>query len=81
MQWIVDNWLILLLGGGMVAMHLFGHGHGHGRGGHGGHGRGDPRRRNTDEHASHRHETQDGQTAIDEDEKAGQDRKSGERKA
>lgn len=38
MQWILDNWLLLLLGGGMVAMHLFGHGHGgHG---HGGHGRG-----------------------------------------
>ena len=32
MQWILDNWLILLLGGGMVAMHLFGHGHGgHGK--------------------------------------------------
>lgn len=33
MQWILDNWLLLLLGGGMVAMHVFGHGHGgHGRG-------------------------------------------------
>ena len=31
MQWIVDNWLILLLIGGMLAMHLFGHGHGHGK--------------------------------------------------
>ena len=43
MQWILDNWLLLLLGGGMVAMHLFGHGHGghgHGGHGHGGHGRG-----------------------------------------
>jgi hypothetical protein len=33
MQWITDNWLILLFGGGMIAMHLFGHG------GHGGHGK------------------------------------------
>lgn len=31
MQWIVENWLILGVGGAMVAMHLFGHGHGHGR--------------------------------------------------
>jgi hypothetical protein len=37
MQWISDNWLLLLLGGGMLAMHLFGHGK---RGGHGGHGGG-----------------------------------------
>ncbi|MBI1220769.1 MAG: hypothetical protein GC186_19750 [Rhodobacteraceae bacterium] len=40
MQWILDNWLIVLLFGGMAAMHLFGHGHGghsgHGNGGHGG---------------------------------------------
>lgn len=40
MQWIIDNWLLLALGGGMIAMHMFGHGHGHGKGkgGHGGHG-------------------------------------------
>jgi hypothetical protein len=25
MEWINENWLWLLLGGGMVAMHLFGH--------------------------------------------------------
>ena len=31
MQWIIDNWVLVLLGGGMVAMHMFGHGHGHGR--------------------------------------------------
>ncbi len=37
MQWIIDNWLLILFGGGMIAMHLFGHGHGHG--GHGGHGK------------------------------------------
>lgn len=35
MQWIVDNWVLLLLGGGFLAMHLFGHGHGHGRKGKG----------------------------------------------
>jgi len=39
MQWFIDNWVLVLLGGGMVAMHLFGHGHGHGRKG-GGHGSG-----------------------------------------
>lgn len=44
MQWLAENWFLVLLGGGMVAMHLFGHGHGgHGGGkgddgGHGGHG-------------------------------------------
>lgn len=26
MQWVIDNWVWLLLGGGMIAMHLFGHG-------------------------------------------------------
>lgn len=32
MQWVIDNWILLLFGGGMIAMHLFGHGHGgHGR--------------------------------------------------
>jgi len=36
MQWLTDNWFLVLLGGGMVAMHLF-HGHG-GHGGHGSHG-------------------------------------------
>ena len=30
MQWLLDNWIWVLLGGGMVAMHLFGHG-GHGK--------------------------------------------------
>lgn len=30
MQWIIENWIWLLLGGGFVAMHLFGHG-GHGK--------------------------------------------------
>jgi len=38
MQWITDNWVLLLFGGGMIAMHLFGHGHG-GHGGHGGCGK------------------------------------------
>ena len=32
MQWMFDNWILILFGGGMIAMHLFGHG------GHGGHG-------------------------------------------
>ena len=32
MQWIIENWLLLLVGGGFVALHLFGHGHGHKRG-------------------------------------------------
>lgn len=31
MQWISENWVTILLIGGMLAMHLFGHG----RGGHG----------------------------------------------
>lgn len=34
MQWITENWLLLLLGGGMLAMHLFGHGKHGGKGGH-----------------------------------------------
>lgn len=34
MQWITENWLLILLGGGMVAMHLFGHGKHGGKGGH-----------------------------------------------
>ena len=38
MQWIIDNWLTVVLIGGMFAMHMFGHGHG-GHGGHGGHRR------------------------------------------
>jgi hypothetical protein len=35
MQWITENWILLLLGGGMLVMHMFGHGK---HGGHGGHG-------------------------------------------
>jgi hypothetical protein len=33
MPWIIENWVVLLLVGGMIAMHLVGHIHGHG--GHG----------------------------------------------
>ncbi len=34
MEWLLDNWVLVLFGGGMIAMHMFGHG-GHGkRGGH-----------------------------------------------
>ncbi len=49
MQWALDNWIWILLGGGMIAMHFFGHGRGghgsgqagdHGAGGHSGHGGG-----------------------------------------
>ncbi|VAW17386.1 hypothetical protein MNBD_ALPHA09-1715 [hydrothermal vent metagenome] len=32
MQWVLDNWIWLVFGGGMAAMHLVGHGK---RGGHG----------------------------------------------
>ncbi|MFK5997111.1 MAG: hypothetical protein QM492_03280 [Rhodobacterales bacterium] len=35
MQWIVENWVLVALGGGMIAMHLFGH-RGHGSKGGGG---------------------------------------------
>lgn len=28
MEWFAENWVLLLLVGGMAAMHLFGHGHG-----------------------------------------------------
>ena len=41
MQWLLDNWFLALLIGGMIGMHLFGHG------GHGGHG--GRRRRGTDD--------------------------------
>jgi hypothetical protein len=34
MQWIIDNWIWILVIGGMLGMHLFGHGHG--KKGHGG---------------------------------------------
>lgn len=34
MGWLSNNWIWILLIGGFVAMHLFGHGHSHG-----GHGR------------------------------------------
>ena len=38
MEWLLDNWVLVLFGGGMIAMHMFGHG-GHGKsGGKGGHG-------------------------------------------
>ena len=36
MQWVLDNLIWILLGGGMIAMHMFGHG---GHGSHGGHGK------------------------------------------
>lgn len=43
MEWFAENWILILLGGAMVAMHLFGHGHGSGHkkgpAGNEGHGR------------------------------------------
>lgn len=45
MQWLAENWLVLLLFTGMLAMHLFGHGHGS----HG--GRGTSRRNSADRSA------------------------------
>ena len=35
MEWFAQNWVWVLFGVAMIAMHMFGHG---GRGGHGGHG-------------------------------------------
>lgn len=45
MEWIYDNWLAILLFGGMAAMHLFGHRHGHARARVKSHGGGDQRTR------------------------------------
>ena len=28
MEWIIENWVLVLVIGGMAALHLFGHGHG-----------------------------------------------------
>ena len=28
MEWLIENWVLVLVIGGMAAMHLFGHGHG-----------------------------------------------------
>lgn len=28
MEWLMENWVLALVFGGMAAMHLFGHGHG-----------------------------------------------------
>lgn len=27
MQWVMENWMLLVVGCGMLAMHLLGHGH------------------------------------------------------
>lgn len=64
MQWIVDNWLILLLVGGMLAMHMFGHGHG--RGGHGGDGGVQGRRSSSGDDAGLGPETRDARARADE---------------
>lgn len=28
MEWLTENWVLVLVVGGMAALHLFGHGHG-----------------------------------------------------
>jgi hypothetical protein len=40
MQWLTENWVIVLFGAGMLGMHFFGHGRGHGGGHVGGNGGG-----------------------------------------
>lgn len=77
MQWIVDNWLILLLGGGMVAMHLFGHGHG----GHGGHGRGNKKLNIADGHRGHEHEVRDARGRADDEGATARERPADEGRA
>jgi len=52
MQWVIDNWILLVFGGAMVAMHLFGHR------GHGGHA-GQDKNRNPDRDGSTDKEPQD----------------------
>ncbi|BAU49780.1 hypothetical protein SVA_3232 [Sulfurifustis variabilis] len=57
MQWIVDNWVWIVVFIAFVALHLFGHG---GHGGHGGDGEEEaPRRRRDDgepgRSSGHRH--------------------------
>ena len=42
MEWLAENWVLVVVIGGMAAMHLFGHGHGHG-----GHKRGKSDERHT----------------------------------
>lgn len=44
MEWLQSNWIWIVLGGGFIAFHIFGHG-GH-RHGHGGGGGRDPARAN-----------------------------------
>lgn len=43
MDWLLENWVWVLIGIAFVALHLFGHGHG----GHGGHRQHDGRRDDT----------------------------------
>lgn len=43
MDWLLENWVWVLIGIAFVALHLFGHGHG----GHGGHRQHDGRRAGT----------------------------------
>ncbi|WP_083835219.1 MULTISPECIES: DUF2933 domain-containing protein [Novosphingobium] len=62
MEWLLQNWIWILVGVAFVALHMFGHG---GHGGHGGHrgdrsdGRstdhGSAERRDADASSAHRH--------------------------
>lgn len=58
MAWLAENWLLVLLLGGMVAMHMFGHGHG----GHGGHKKGGHNHGPTDARHDAQDDTPDTQT-------------------
>lgn len=46
MSWLAENWLWVALGGGFIAMHLFGHR----GGGHGSHGKGKDTAAKTHDH-------------------------------
>lgn len=57
MEWLSQNWIWVLFGVGMIAMHMFGHG---GHGGHGGRGEQeaagqDGKRRASGQGSGHRH--------------------------
>ncbi len=59
MSWLAENWLWVVLGGGFIGMHLFGHRMGGGCGGHGhrSHGKGNSDEGKSDEPAKpHAHE-------------------------
>lgn len=62
MQWLTENWVLVLVIGGMAAMHLFGHGH---RSGHsGGHGHSGDKRTTRDEVQDNHADTNNSSTRI-----------------